>query len=195
MAGWIVLGVIVLVLFYGIVLYNKLVDGRSCYKNAFAQIDAQLARQHDLIPNQIETANGYLKHVRKTWEVVINARNIDLPATAGRMRSIRKARTSPRPLSPGRSRSAKTTSGPFSSRFPSAPPLASASLSSRSGETATPSRSKGIASQRTGGLGHPQTPHRMRMRAAETSAKGCRPTPSTSSDDGADDESRISMNS
>src|SRR5213594_4992543 len=55
--------------------YNKLVGLRNRFKNAFAQIDVQLKRRYDLIPNLVETAKGYLKHERGTLEAVIAARN------------------------------------------------------------------------------------------------------------------------
>ena len=58
-----------------IVIYNKLVKGRNLYKNAFAQIDVQLKRRYDLIPNLVETAKAYLKHERETLEAVTAARN------------------------------------------------------------------------------------------------------------------------
>lgn len=73
--GWIVLIVVVLVAFYLVSIYNRLVSGRNGYKNAFAQIDVQLTRRHDLIPNLVETAKGYMKHERETLEAVITARN------------------------------------------------------------------------------------------------------------------------
>ena len=57
-------------------LYNGLVTMRNRFKNAFAQIDVQLKRRYDLIPNLVETAKGYLKHERETLEAVIQARNI-----------------------------------------------------------------------------------------------------------------------
>jgi LemA protein len=56
-------------------IFNKLVTYRNRYKNAFAQIEVQLKRRHDLIPNLVETAKGYLKHERGTLEAVIAARN------------------------------------------------------------------------------------------------------------------------
>ena len=56
-------------------LYNKLVALRNRFKNAYAQIDVQLKRRYDLIPNLVETAKGYLKHERGTLEAVITARN------------------------------------------------------------------------------------------------------------------------
>src|SRR5210317_1972303 len=56
-------------------IYNKLVTLRNRFKNAFAQIDVQLKRRYDLIPNLVETAKGYMSHERETLEAVINARN------------------------------------------------------------------------------------------------------------------------
>lgn len=73
--GWIVLGVLLLIVVYFIVLYNGLVTARNAFKNAFAQIDVQLTRRYDLIPNLVETAKGYLKHERETLDAVITARN------------------------------------------------------------------------------------------------------------------------
>lgn len=73
--GWIILGIVVLVVVFFISVYNRLVSGRNTYKNAFAQIDVQLTRRYDLIPNLVETAKGYMKHERETLEAVIAARN------------------------------------------------------------------------------------------------------------------------
>jgi LemA protein len=73
--GWVVLLVIIVVVVYLIAAYNGLVTKRNRYKNAFAQIDVQLTRRHDLIPNLVETAKGYMKHEKETLEAVINARN------------------------------------------------------------------------------------------------------------------------
>ena len=64
-----------LLLVWAIGGYNKLVTFRNRFKNAFAQIDVQLKRRYDLIPNLVETAKGYLKHERETLEAVIVARN------------------------------------------------------------------------------------------------------------------------
>jgi len=69
------LGIVVVAIFYVISLYNGLVQRRNRYKNAFAQIDVQLTRRHDLIPNLVEIAKGYMKHERETLENVIKARN------------------------------------------------------------------------------------------------------------------------
>jgi LemA protein len=71
----IVLGLVVLVLLWLVAQYNGLVKLRNRFRNAFAQIDVQLKRRHDLIPNLVETAKGYLKHERETLEAVIQARN------------------------------------------------------------------------------------------------------------------------
>jgi LemA protein len=73
--GWIVFGIVILIAMFFISIYNKLVGSRNAYKNAFAQIDVQLTRRHDLIPNLVETAKGYIKHERETLEAVIAARN------------------------------------------------------------------------------------------------------------------------
>ncbi len=73
--GWIVLLLIVAVVVVFVSTYNRLVTARNAFKNAFAQIDVQLTRRYDLIPNLVETAKGYLKHERETLEAVISARN------------------------------------------------------------------------------------------------------------------------
>ncbi|HSW12323.1 MAG TPA: LemA family protein [Solimonas sp.] len=73
--GWIPLILVVLLIVFVIAIYNGLVTARNGYKNAFSQIDVQLQRRYDLIPNLVETAKGYLKHERETLEAVISARN------------------------------------------------------------------------------------------------------------------------
>ena len=75
MPGWVPFTVIVLLLAYVVYLYNRLIALRNRVKNAFAQIDVQLTRRHDLIPNLVETVRGYIKHERETLEAVIQARN------------------------------------------------------------------------------------------------------------------------
>lgn len=72
---WIVLAVLVAAVVLLVSTYNGLVGARNGYKNAFAQIDVQLQRRHDLIPNLVETVKGYLQHERGTLEAVIAARN------------------------------------------------------------------------------------------------------------------------
>ena len=79
--GWIVLGIIAVIVIWAIIIYNGLVALRNRYKNAFSQIDVQLKRRYDLIPNLVETARGYLKHERETLEAVIKARNQALAAS------------------------------------------------------------------------------------------------------------------
>jgi len=73
--GWTFLAILVGAVVFAISIYNRLVSGRNRFKNAFAQIDVQLTRRYDLIPNLVETAKGYMKHERETFEAVINARN------------------------------------------------------------------------------------------------------------------------
>lgn len=81
MGLWIFLGVVVAAIFATISIYNNLVALRNRFKNAFAQIDVQLKRRYDLIPNLVETAKGYMAHERQTLEAVIAARNSAQTAT------------------------------------------------------------------------------------------------------------------
>jgi LemA protein len=82
--GWIAVivigGLLVLLILWAVSVYNGLVVGRNRYKNAFAQIDVQLKRRHDLIPNLIECVKGYMGHEKGTLEAVIQARNSALSA-------------------------------------------------------------------------------------------------------------------
>ena len=73
--GWIVLGVIVVIVLWVIMIYNGLVSMRQRVNQAFADIDVQLKQRHDLIPNLVETVKGYAAHERGTLEAVIQARN------------------------------------------------------------------------------------------------------------------------
>jgi LemA protein len=72
---YIFLGLVIAAIVYVISLYNGLVAHRNRYQNAFAQIDVQMTRRYDLIPNLVEIAKGYMKHERETLEAVIQARN------------------------------------------------------------------------------------------------------------------------
>ncbi len=71
----IILGLGLLTIIFGVGIYNRLVTLRNRYKNAFSQIDVQLKRRYDLIPNLVETVKGYMAHERETLEAVIQARN------------------------------------------------------------------------------------------------------------------------
>lgn len=75
MGGWIALGVVVVIAIWAVMIYNGLVALRNRFKNAFAQIDVQLKRRYDLIPNLVDVAKGYMKHEAGTLEAVIKARN------------------------------------------------------------------------------------------------------------------------
>jgi LemA protein len=72
---WVLLGILVLVVVFAVIIYNRLVTARNRYKNAFAQIDVQLTRRYDLIPNLVKVAERYMSHERDTLEAVIQARN------------------------------------------------------------------------------------------------------------------------
>ena len=74
-------GILLLAIIAVVGIYNSLVTLRNRYKNSFSQIDVQLKRRYDLIPNLVETAKGYMKHERETLEAVINARNSALTAS------------------------------------------------------------------------------------------------------------------
>jgi LemA protein len=76
LAVYIVIGVVVVLLVVMVAMYNSLVGLRNQVRNAWAQIDVQLKRRHDLIPNLVETVKGYTKHERETLEAVTSARNL-----------------------------------------------------------------------------------------------------------------------
>lgn len=76
MTWYIIVGVVVILIILFIVTYNRLVRLRNQVKNAWAQIDVQLKRRHDLIPNLIETVKGYMKYERETLEAITKARNL-----------------------------------------------------------------------------------------------------------------------
>lgn len=71
----VILVILALVIVYVVAIFNRLVTLKNRFENAFAQIEVQLKRRYDLIPNLVETAKGYLKHERETLEAVIQARN------------------------------------------------------------------------------------------------------------------------
>src|SRR6185436_6073048 len=98
----VILGLVVLVVLYFVGVYNGLVTARNAFNNAFAQIDVQLTRRYDLIPNLVETVKGYMKHERETLEAVIQARNSAVsgleaaaakPADAGAVAQLQGAET------------------------------------------------------------------------------------------------------
>jgi LemA protein len=98
----VILVVIALILLYGMTIYNKLVAMKNRFANSFAQIDVQLTRRYDLIPNLVETAKGYMKHEQDTLQKVIEARNIAYaaeknaaanPSDANNIRSLAQAET------------------------------------------------------------------------------------------------------
>lgn len=74
----VVFGLVGAVVLWGVGVYNGLVTARNAFSNAFAQIDVQLRRRYDLIPNLVETAKAYLSHERETLEAVTRARNVAL---------------------------------------------------------------------------------------------------------------------
>ena len=96
----IVLVVLAVVVFWAVGIYNKLVTLKNRFKNAFSQIEVQLKRRYDLIPNLVETAKGYMAHERETLEAVIAARNQAMaglqaaaqdPANAGAIKELASA--------------------------------------------------------------------------------------------------------
>jgi LemA protein len=100
MGALVVFGIVAAIFVFAIAIYNRLVTARNGYRNAFAQIDVQLTRRYDLIPNLVETAKGYLQHERGTLEAVIAARNAALqglraasgnPGNAGAMEQLASA--------------------------------------------------------------------------------------------------------
>ena len=96
----VILGIVLLLVFWLIAVYNGLVVSRNRFKNAFAQIDVQLKRRYDLIPNLVEAVKGYMAHERDTLEAVIKARNSAFsasqkvaadPGNAGAMKELNQA--------------------------------------------------------------------------------------------------------
>ncbi|MDR2000182.1 MAG: LemA family protein [Zoogloeaceae bacterium] len=109
-ASVVVLLLAVALVVWGVVIYNGLVGLRNQIRNAFSQIDVQLQRRYDLIPNLVETAKGYMKHERETLEAVIVARN----------QAVQAAKQAKDALSPETMRAlqgAENTLGGLMSRF------------------------------------------------------------------------------
>jgi LemA protein len=79
-ALWIVLGIVGVLVIFILLTYNALIRLRNQLRNAWSQIDVQLKRRHDLIPNLVETVKGYAAHERQTLEAVTNARNLAVQA-------------------------------------------------------------------------------------------------------------------
>ena len=80
---WIILGIVVVLVIPFIATYNGLVRRRNEVRNAWAQIDVQLKRRYDLIPNLVETVKGYAKHEKETLDAVVKARNLAQGAASG----------------------------------------------------------------------------------------------------------------
>jgi len=93
MTWYIIVGIVVILIIVLIATYNKLVRLRNQVKNAWAQIDVQLKRRHDLIPNLIETVKGYMKHERETLEAITKARNLAQQAASSGPGARAKAET------------------------------------------------------------------------------------------------------
>ncbi len=91
-ALWVVLGIVVLLLVYGLVAYNRFVAQRNAIRNAFADTDTELRRRYDLIPNLVETVRGYAAHERGVLEEVTRARSAAMaargPAEQGQAESV-----------------------------------------------------------------------------------------------------------
>ncbi|OGO32716.1 MAG: hypothetical protein A2Z29_07845 [Chloroflexi bacterium RBG_16_56_11] len=88
---YVILGIIIVLLIIFIVTYNRLVNAHNQMKNAWAQVDVQLKRRHDLIPNLVETVKGYMQHERQTLESVTNARNVAQAASRASVADRAKA--------------------------------------------------------------------------------------------------------
>ncbi len=90
-AVWVIIGIVVIIVIAFIATYNGLVRLRNQVKNAWAQIDVQLKRRYDLIPNLVETVKGYAKHERETLDSVTNARNLAQQAASASVGERSKA--------------------------------------------------------------------------------------------------------
>ncbi len=85
--NYIFIGILAALVIWIVVIYNGLVTSRNRFKNSFSQIDVQLQRRYDLIPNLVETAKTYIKHERETLEAVIQARNSAQASARGAARA------------------------------------------------------------------------------------------------------------
>jgi LemA protein len=92
-ALWVILGILGILLIAFIIIYNGLVRLRNQVKNSWAQIDVQLKRRYDLIPNLVETVRGYMKHERETMEAVTKARNLAQKLSGSSVGARSKAET------------------------------------------------------------------------------------------------------
>src|SRR5213075_2447340 len=108
MIGWIILIALVLIVLFLIGMYNSLVRLKVTTDNAWADIDVQLKRRYDLIPNLVETVKGYAGHEKGTLEAVIQARNQGSPSAAGR----RRWPNGPKPRTPSPQPSAASSRSP-----------------------------------------------------------------------------------
>ncbi|MBI4303244.1 MAG: LemA family protein [Chloroflexi bacterium] len=90
-AVYVIIGIVVILVIAFIVTYNRLVNVHNQMKNAWAQIDVQLKRRHDLIPNLVETVKGYMQHERQTLEAVTKARNLAQAASGASVADRAKA--------------------------------------------------------------------------------------------------------
>jgi len=101
--GWVVIGVIGLVVLWWIVTYNRMIVLRNRIENAWSQVDVQLRRRYDLIPNLVETVKGYAGHERSTFEEVTKARQAGIDARG--VENQAQAEKSPTPVSSTTTRS------------------------------------------------------------------------------------------
>ena len=85
--NYIFIGILAVLVIWAVMIYNGLVTSRNRFKNSFSQIDVQLQRRYDLIPNLVETAKAYIKHERETLEAVIQARNTAQASARGAARA------------------------------------------------------------------------------------------------------------
>ena len=169
---WIIVILVVLVIGYVVITYNGLVSMRNRIENAWAQIDVQLKRRYDLIPNLVETVKGYATHERETLEAVVQARNMAMtaagPAGPGRRREHdhRRAQERVRPVRRPTPTSRRTRTSSTCRRSSPAPRAASPT---RGSSTTTPSTATTPRSSRSRRTSSPTS-------SASTSASTSRST-------------------